>query len=1661
MTVRMAEVDAALIRICDLAGRPRGTGFLADDRGTLLTSHETVDGLVRLVLHTPDGQVRLAEADAITALPEMGLALVRTEGLPVPPLPVAARTAFSGARVRLRAREWTDARADTVTSGVTYTATDRFHRLGQALELTFDRPGTGGLRLGARATGGPVLDAATGTVVAVLGTALHAAHRAAAFAVPLRAAAAAAPDGPLAALLARNGATVPAYGRDLNLAAVLELTAASRPAAPAGDGRWTPVERPEPAAEFAAFLGSPGARVLALVGGPGEGRSTELGALAARRTRGAAPAPTVRLRGADLRTHDGSVADAVRRALLAAADGTMAAAGAGPAGAGTLGAAVVGDAGALWGARGETVDPDRVAAVARQAGRPLLVVLDGPEEMPPVPEPRLRAWCEETAEWLRATGARLVVACRPEYWEHLWALFPEPALHRPGPPARAAQPVPAAPGPPGCVRLGDLPPDAARLARERYGIPEGVLADHDAAHPLTLRLYAEVCEAWRGEAAAVGAVAANGSGGPATGAGRAAATAYGGAGAEFSGAEGGAEIGARGGGEAGGPTRGSVDGETGGGAHVPAEGGGSRGRAPSSAGTGPVTGDDGGAPGREAPAGSRLTRADVFAAHLDLMCLRIAARLAGVEDPPLRGAAVRRLAARVAGQVHDAARRCLGPGQGELDAAAFEEVFPSRTGWAAAVLGAGLLVPAGTGYRFAHEEFADWLQAHHLDLGPALHALVHRWCDGLGGDVPGAGAESGRADGDGPCGGAEPEPRARGRRRFGLRTRRTTSAEEHTRPPDLGEPGRTGEHGGAAVRGAYREARPFGDERPHMGHGPFGDECPHSGQGPHGEAVDAGEAGGHGGTGYAKLLGNGTFRKESVHGAEPQRPGVPLPVPRHRIGPVVQALLLLERQSGPARLDAHLRGLVEAVQALTTVPGPWAQRPLTSADAVRPGPVEGRGPGEGQGAAQPAGPGALGSDAPGSAALGSKAPGPGALGAGAAGSATLGSQGIGPGVLGPGTLGSGLRVGPQRPPRDAKAPAVPGPVPFPGALPPGLLPGQQSGDAHGPRPERQGAVPPGPQACDRGFGTPAAGQWIPAQAPASEPVRRGGAAGAPGATAGAPQTAGAAAGWRPWSAPGADHAFWWACRLLGETVRRLPDARPYRSLLHSLAEHIAQRSLLAGGFGGTGLDAFGPFFWAGLALDTETRLGLLRPLLPADAPPGTPRPRQARFLDVVSAQLRDDPAGAQPVLCRWFDDDRPLRTASGTGAGAPEGGAAPRPTVATAAQALLHTHRRRDTDGLTDALVAAGHPRAEELLAALAEDEPSAVCRAVHRWARDGRAERHAAAAAFGPAAARHTHRDTDRALLRHAALALLIRPDAASHHGAALALLVRDPETRSRHLPQALARFATGDPQLPPSALAPALTTHPEPVLDAFRLRLNEPGETAAEVLLALADPTGPALARRAAALVRTYVAARPEGARHAAAFLARLTEHGPEVREVLLSLFTDLLAEHPPQVRSALVPPLAAPGSRTAEPLRRELLDALLEHEGNAARDADCAVPDALLAVLADGAELRAEEATRELVHRTGLLMARTPEGAAAFDRRLMELARQRPGFGRQVREWLVRAPGEWTAVVGPAARRLLKRPEEPTADADPADRIVPAAPGAPSSDADAGPRHPAWQS
>ncbi|MER5210854.1 serine protease [Streptomyces sp. NPDC002838] len=1326
--------DEALVRIHDPAGRPRGTGFVADHLGTVVTSHETVDGLPRLVLHAAGDRSCVVTADAVTPLPELDLALIHTEGLDVDPLPITVRDRIEvGTYVRVPAGCWREARVLGAT-GVTYTAKDRFHHLDDALELAIGTAGRDALRQGGGAAGGPVLDAASGAVVAVLGTALRNDHGDAAFAAPLRPP----PNGPLSDLLARNATTVPAYGADLNLAGVLELTAASvgrdgpagvvagfvgwgsgwgdgggagpkdagglgssgawgsgssdvrrarsadaggvgskdagglgssgdwgsgsldvrrpglsgagepgrsdvgglgssgawgsgssdvrrarsadaggvgskdagglgpsgawgpgpthaRRTGPSDAGRvepkdagglgstdprssgpadawgpWAvePVERAGTVAEFAAFSDGPAA-VLGLVGDPGSGRTTELAALAARRARSAEPAPTLWLRGADLKGGDTSVADAAGRALTRAAR--------------IVAASRPVEAAACPADLGDAT-PERLARLARAAGRPLLLLLDGPEEMPPVLAHRLAEWTDGTARWLRETGAKLVVACRGEYWEVAGAGFPEEMLHGGASPSHAG-PHPSArpafedkavqadsggagaaalrsgtqtsrPFPP-CVHLGDLHDDESREARTRYRIPEGTLTGPDARHPLTLRLLAEVHAA------------------------------------------------------------------------LPE------------------------------PPHAPIDREDVFSAYLDLMCLRIAVRLAEQNGP--HGTPVRRLAAKVSGQVHEAARRSLGPGQGELDRTSFEAVFPwgtaparlgGGTGWASAVLTEGLLVPVGTGYRFAHEELADWIQGMHLDLDEALRALVHS---------------------------------------------------HRTRPP-----GTSGTH--------------------------------------------------------------------------------PLPVPHHRIGPVIEALLYLARRHGTPRLAHRLEELTHALDA----------------------------------------------------------------------------------------------------------------------------------DPHS----------------------------------------------------------------------------WWAARLLAETLLRVPDATPYTAVLILLTDRIVtwrrrERPVPA---------EFGPDFWTALPLPQDTRVDLLRRLVLADGPRRDTGPR---YLDAAARLLAADPTAVQPHLIRWFDDERPLP-------------ATPHATVAKAAQALLHTHRHPALDDLTEVLVDSAHHRADELLAVLAEDEPSAVCRAVDRWAHDERPARRAAAVASGLRTAPHVRTEADRELLRHAALALLARPADRTLHGGALALLIRDPHTRARHLPQALGHFVAGDPQFPPSALVPALATDPDQVLDAFRDRLRRPD--AGEALRTLADVTTPALARRVATLVREAVEQRPETAAHVAAYVDRRLEHGPAARAVLLPLVTGLLDGGPERARAALAAVLAAPGTPASRPLRQELLEFLLTHEHE---------PSVLIAVLHTAAAHSEAWATgaRDLVHRAGLLLVRTPQGAARFDRGLVDLCRRVPGFAALVAGWLTETPDDWAAVVGPSARRMIE--------------------------------------
>ncbi|MCX4659776.1 serine protease [Streptomyces uncialis] len=778
-----APPDGSMVRICDLAGRPRGTGFAIDTLGTLLTSHETVDSVTRTVLHGADGRTCVVADDDVVPLPDTGLALVRSHGLGLVPLPVSTRPQVAtGSYVRIAAAGWREARV-LGESAVTYTSARGAHRIGGALELAVGTAGSDALRPGGGAAGGPVIDAATGAVLGVVGTALDAGRRAAGLAVPLRTGS----RGPLARALAVNATTVPAYGADLNLAGVLALTAAHdrSPSLPAHH-----ITRDEPARRLTAFGDGPAA-VCLLTGPPGSGRTTELAAYTARRARGRTPAPTVWLRGGDIPGTDTGLADAVGRVLHRRAPRGTAVSPPSPSPAPFPAA----------GPEEWRTAAARLAQVARVGGRPLVVVLDAPEDMghgrahgsPGRLHDWTMAWTARTAAWLDRYGVRLVLACGPEYADRAAHGFLTAAP--PGTGGRGAAPV--------RVPLGDLTADEARRLRARLGVPDDAVAPDAAAHPLALTLLAGVRAAL------------------------------------------------------------------------------------------PV------------PPPGRPGRHEILGAQLDLLCLRTAERLTGPgrADP----GELRRLAAGLRGRARQAASRAHpGPaGRGEVSPAVFEELFPRRTGWAAAVLMEELLVPTGTGYRFRHEELGDRLQAVRLDPARAVAALL----TAVEQRVP-------------------PQDRSRGRSQG---------------PDGPDRPGRP-ELGGGSGIGAVRDGGSVGDGSgrgigPWDGTGSVGDSGlvggsglvrdgdPRRGIGPVRGFGPAGGLGSVGGLGVVPGGGAGwgivRARDAGAGGGGVVGGGAAVLPPPFRLGPVVAALLRTGRERGPDRL----RDLLTALVARAPEPGPggrWA-----------------------------------------------------------------------------------------------------------------------------------------------------------------------------------------------------------------------------------------------------------------------------------------------------------------------------------------------------------------------------------------------------------------------------------------------------------------------------------------------------------------------------------------------------------------------------------------------------------------------------------------------------------------------------------------------------------------------------------------------------------------
>ena len=508
--------------------------------------------------------------------------------------------------------------------------------------------------------------------------------------------------------------------------------------------------------------------------------------------------------------------------------------------------------------------------------------------------------------------------------------------------------------------------------------------------------------------------------------------------------------------------------------------------------------------------------------------------------------------------------------------------------------------------------------------------------------------------------------------------------------------------------------------------------------------------------------------------------------------------------------------------------------------------------------------------------------------------------------------------------------------------------------------------------------------------------------------------------------PGSEPA-WWAARLLTAGLAASPDPVEHLALLDQLARRIAERAADAAGgraLDGRALDGpvrFGPEFWAGLGLPVEAELPLLRRLVAADG-------REQRFLGAVAERLRADPVAVFPLLCAWFDDPGGLPGRPGVG-------------VADVAQDLLYAHRWLALDELADALAAAAHPRADALLSVLAAEEPSALCRAVDRWSHDRRPERHVAAAVHALRTAPHAA-GAGAELLRFSALTLLAREDEPGLHGAALALLVGDPATRSGYLDAALALHrAGGDAFLTPYALAPALESDPEPVLAALADRLVAPGTAPAETLRVLADARAPVAVRRGAELAARLLREQPELAGPVAVdYLGRRLRQaaidGPTTRLELRVLLGAALAARTAAVRRPFAEVLSAPvADPAADALRCELLDALLAAETDRA-------------VLTAAVERLAEHCAAENPARARAVLARAAPGLADADDLLVRCAGRSAAFAQLLAQWPCDAAP--TAPDGPRLARmraLVAAGRDPQYAAAEAERTTPApAPRAP---------------
>jgi hypothetical protein len=448
-----------VVRICDGEGSSRGTGFFVSRSGHVLTCNHVTEEAPELSVTLVDGRRVPARFAPELSLPELDFAVLHTDITPEFVIPIEFAGAVgdqvwaSGFQVQ---GQVTDALPTMGTiagkNGLEYSYNDRVYRLPEVLRLegALVEPGVSG---GCAALFPDAV--AIGAVNAML-------KDNGGFILPFHAI----QDRTcgLYDLLQQNRKTVARYGTYVNWPAIRDLCRKSSSQTLAGlktQGQYASdlfVRREAVESVLDRFLfGS--SRILPLVGQTGTGKTscaafmteslgedcTTLLLLAYRLS----PQPgglAASLAGNFSNVSNASLSPGLSREMPALASASVTRAGVS-------------------------------RAIAESSDGDLIILLDGLNELPGTIR-AAREWIEDTCEWLRENeNVRLIVTCRPEYWNSAKRLFAEDLLY--------AEPLPASGDKPEregdeqslpqagekLFRLEDFTEEEATEASKRYGFP--------------------------------------------------------------------------------------------------------------------------------------------------------------------------------------------------------------------------------------------------------------------------------------------------------------------------------------------------------------------------------------------------------------------------------------------------------------------------------------------------------------------------------------------------------------------------------------------------------------------------------------------------------------------------------------------------------------------------------------------------------------------------------------------------------------------------------------------------------------------------------------------------------------------------------------------------------------------------------------------------------------------------------------------------------------------------------------------------------------------------------------------------------------------------------------------------------------------------------------